>query len=81
MDIDYLIEKINQERVNDLRVTSNSGREIDVPPGARAFVDATDTIHVIWPAIDPANPFRVARTITLAAVNVASLEHVNQKAG
>ncbi|MEM9882802.1 MAG: hypothetical protein AAF800_07785 [Planctomycetota bacterium] len=74
MDIDYLLEKINQDRAMNVRLSTNSGKVIDLPPGCRAFIDATDTIHIMWPPLDPADPFRVSKSIMLSAVNVATLE-------
>lgn len=81
MDIDELIKKINENRTSMLRLHTNAGQAIDLPPGTRAFQDATDMVFIHWPPNDPANPFKVSRSMVISGVNVASMEWLNQKAG
>ncbi len=81
MDPDYLLEKINQSRSATLRLTTNGGQEYLLPPGTTAYIDATDTIYVMWPPTDPGEPFRVGRAVMLGAVNICAAESVERQAG
>ena len=79
LDIAKVVNRINETRASSVRLITNDGRKLDLPPGTHAFYDQFD-LYLHWPSLDPSDPFRASPTMTVAMMNVASIESVRQEA-
>ena len=81
MDIDEAKKIIEEDRSFSLRLTLNSGKQYELPPGSRAVDHGTDTLLILTPrqGVEDAS-FGADRSFYIGAVNIASLEPLQQTA-